>query len=87
MGNFATYGRFNLNGLCGIAPIIELAVNNKGEFKSGKIHSIKQIGEGGPVMDKDELALKEIINLTQTDIPESPIIIKPNGILYKKQFP
>jgi poly-gamma-glutamate capsule biosynthesis protein CapA/YwtB (metallophosphatase superfamily) len=84
MGNFATYGRFNLKGLCGIAPIIKLFVNKKGEFLSGNIYSIKQIGEGGPIIDNDQMALKEIINLTQSDIPESPIIIKPNGLIYKK---
>ncbi len=84
MGNFATYGRFNLKGLCGTAPIIKLFVNKKGEFLSGKIYSIKQIGEGGPIIDNDQMALKEIINLTQSDIPESPIIIKPNGLIYKK---
>jgi hypothetical protein len=84
MGNFATYGRFNLKGLCGIAPIIKLFVNKKGEFLSGNIYSIKQIGEGGPIIDNDQMALKEVINLTQSDIPESPIIIKPNGLIYKK---
>jgi hypothetical protein len=84
MGNFATYGRFNLKGLCGIAPIIKLFVNKKGEFLSGNIYSIKQIGEGGPIIDDDQMALKEVINLTQSDIPESPIIIKPNGLIYKK---
>ena len=84
MGNFATYGRFNLKGLCGIAPIIKLFVNKKGEFLFGNIYSIKQIGEGGPIIDNDQMALKEVINLTQSDIPESPIIIKPNGHIYKK---
>ena len=84
MSNFATYGRFNLKGLCGIAPIIKLNVNKKGEFISGNIYSTKQIGEGGPIIDNDNLALKEIINLTQSDIPESPIIINQNGYIFKK---
>ena len=84
MGNFATYGRFNLKGLCGIAPIIKLNVNKKGEFISGNIYSTKQIGEGGPIIDNDNMALKEIINLTQSDIPESPIIINQDGYIFKK---
>jgi hypothetical protein len=84
LGNFATYGRFNLKGICGVAPIIKLAVNKKGEFLSGNLYSIKQIGEGGPIIDDDQMALKEVIKLTQSDIPESPLLIKSNGLIYKK---
>jgi poly-gamma-glutamate capsule biosynthesis protein CapA/YwtB (metallophosphatase superfamily) len=84
LGNFATYGRFNLKGISGIAPIIKLAVNKKGEFLSGNLYSIKQIGEGGPIIDDDQMALKEVIKLTQSDIPESPLLIKANGLIYKK---
>ena len=84
MGNFATYGRFNLKGICGIAPIIKLFVNNKGEFLSGNIFSTKQVGEGGPIIDDDQLVLKEIINLTKSDIPESQIIIDETGLISKK---
>ncbi len=84
LGNFATYGRFNLKGISGIAPIIKLFVNKKGEFLIGKIYSTKQIGEGGPIEDNDQMALKEIINLTQSDIPESLLTIKQNGIINKK---
>jgi hypothetical protein len=84
LGNFATYGRFNLKGICGVAPIIKLSVTKKGEFLSGNIYSIKQIGEGGPIIDDDQMALKEVIKLTQSDIPESPLLIKANGLIYKK---
>lgn len=83
MGNFATYGRFNLKGICGIAPIIKLYVNKKGEFLSGKIVSTKQIGEGGPIIDEEQLVLKEIINLTKSDVPESQIVVEPNGFIHK----
>lgn len=84
MGNFATYGRFNLKGLSGLAPIIKLYVNQKGEFMSGMIYSTKQIGEGGPIIDDDNSVLQEIINLTKTDVPESEIVINQNGYFSKK---
>lgn len=85
MGNFATYGRFNLSGPSGLAPIIALQIDPKGKFLSGKIVSIKQIGEGGPTIDDQHLALKEIQELTQTDIPESPLLIEADGTFTKKQ--
>jgi hypothetical protein len=84
MGNFATYGRFNLKGVSGLAPIIKLYVNKNGEFMSGMIYSTKQLGEGGPIIDTNNSVLQEIINLTKTDVPEAAIIIKPNGFIHKK---
>jgi len=85
LGNFATYGSFNLSGLNGISPIIELDIDTKGNFIKGKIYSVKQIGKGGPIIDDKNLALKEIIQLTRSDIPNCPLIITSNGIIEKKE--
>jgi poly-gamma-glutamate capsule biosynthesis protein CapA/YwtB (metallophosphatase superfamily) len=84
MGNFATYGRFNLKGPSGLAPIIVVDVDNKGKFIRGRIHSIKQIGEGGPLMDQDNGALKQIMELTKADIPEAPLNIAADGVVTKR---
>jgi len=81
LGNFATYGRFNLSGPNGIAPIIELNVSDNGTFISGKIFSTKQIGEGGPVIDEENRVLKEIQELTLKDIPECILNIDSNGTI------
>ncbi|RYF82287.1 MAG: CapA family protein, partial [Chitinophagaceae bacterium] len=51
LGNFATYGRFNLKGEAGIAPIMKVFVDKKGRFLKGEITAVKQIGEGIPVLD------------------------------------
>ncbi|MBL7978150.1 MAG: CapA family protein [Bacteroidetes Order II. Incertae sedis bacterium] len=83
LGNFATYGRFNLKGVSGMAPIIKVFVNKKGEFLSARVFSIKQIGEGEPVPDPAQGALREIQTLTQQDIPEAPIQIGDDGIIRK----
>ena len=79
MGNFATYGRFNLRGINGLAPIIKIKVEKDGTFKSGEIISTKQLGEGGPIIDQEQKVLQEIINLTHSDIPNSPIKIDNKG--------
>lgn len=83
MGNFCTYGRFNLSGSAGIAPIVEVDVNSKGEFLRGKIHSTRQLGAGGPVLDNQNLALKEIISLTKADIPECTLKLDSSGVITK----
>ncbi|MBW6481793.1 MAG: CapA family protein [Vicingaceae bacterium] len=84
LGNFATYGRFNLSGPNGISPIIELDIDKNGKFIKGKIYSIKQTGEGGPVVDYNNNALKEIIKLTKVDIPECKLIINNDGSIFKE---
>ncbi|MBC7486605.1 MAG: CapA family protein [Cytophagaceae bacterium] len=85
LGNFATYGRFNLKGVSGIAPIVKVYVNEKGEFISGQIFSTKQIGEGGPILDPEQRVLKEMITLNKIDVPESKLVIDDNGQVCIKQ--
>ena len=79
LGNFATYARFNLSGKRGLAPLIEVNINKKGEFLSGKIISAKQIGLGVPVLDKNNEAAKEIKRLTNLDFPNSDLKINDFG--------
>lgn len=81
LGNFATYGRFNLSGPNGIAPIIELNLSDNGTFISGRIYSTKQLGRGGPVIDEENRALKEIQELTRKDIPECLLNIDSTGTI------
>jgi poly-gamma-glutamate capsule biosynthesis protein CapA/YwtB (metallophosphatase superfamily) len=84
LGNFATYGRFNLTGPNGIAPILEVDVDYKGKFIKGKIHATKQLGEGGPVVDEENAVIKDIIALSREDFPESVLTIDETGNLYYK---
>lgn len=85
LGNFATYGRFNLTGSKGVAPILKVNVNKNGEFINGQIFSIKQIGRGMPVLDKNNTALKEIISLTKEDFPKGMLNISYDGIISLKE--
>ncbi len=79
MGNFCTYGRFNLRGANGIAPIVKVFVNKKGEFQKGKIVSIKQPGRGGVKIDTQQRVVSKLQELLKIDIPESNLIISNNG--------
>jgi hypothetical protein len=82
LGNFCTYGRFSLNGSNGVAPVIKVYTDRKGKFLKAHVDCIKQIGEGIPVPDPDHTALKEIIELTGSDFPESKLTINENGWIY-----
>jgi len=84
MGNFCTYGRFSLKGNAGIAPLFQLKLKRDGSFVEGKIVSIKQIGEGGPIFDKSLAALNEIKQLTLTDFPQSNANFDEEGNFFFK---
>ena len=85
LGNFATYGRFNLKGANGIAPIMKIVVNRKGEFLRGKIIPTKQEGEGGPVPDDSGAVIQKIKALTAIDFPHSRLRIAADGTVIKRK--
>ncbi len=79
MGNFCTYGRFSLRSSAGIAPILQIKIKKDGTFIEGKIISIAQLGEGGPIIDKNKAALNEIKRLTVSDFPENKAVFDDEG--------
>jgi poly-gamma-glutamate capsule biosynthesis protein CapA/YwtB (metallophosphatase superfamily) len=83
LGNFATYGRFNLRGISGIAPIIKVTTTNEGVFEKALIIPIKQVGEGGPQIDESNRVIKEIIKLQASDLPECELTISEDGNVVK----
>jgi hypothetical protein len=84
LGNFSTYGRFNLRGPNGIAPIVKVNVDPKGEFLSGKIFPVQQVGEGITLIDLQKKAIHKIIELTTIDFPDSQLYISANGYIGPK---
>mgnify|MGYP000847420858 CR=1 FL=1 len=79
LGNFCTYGRFNLSGPNGIAPIIKLNVDTAGKFISGRIIPVYQLYFGGVKVDPEKKVIKKIKELTAQDFPESVINISDDG--------
>lgn len=75
LGNFCTYGRFNLKGENGIAPAVKAFVDTEGKFIYGMILPVKQIGEGGPVIDFERKVLTSLSTLTKLDFPETKLEI------------
>ncbi len=73
LGNFCTYGMFNLENVSGIAPLLKIYLTTQGDFIGGQIRSIKQLGEGGPLPDENYSAYQLIKNLSATDFPDSKL--------------
>lgn len=85
MGNFATYGSINTKGISGFAPIIEVETDRTGKFIRGKIHSALQRKGTGPFWDSTYLAAKEIKKLTESDFPESELVVSEKGEIRLKK--
>ena len=84
LGNFCTYGRFNLSGPNGIAPIIKVRTDTSGRFLSGRIIPVYQRWEGGVSIDHNRRVITKIQDLTAIDFPDAVIKISDNGeISYK----
>lgn len=86
LGNFCTYGRFNLRGPNALAPIVKVNINLQGEFLSGQIISAKQIGRGVTIIDENNNAAKLIKELIKVDFPESQIFIGEKGEINRLPF-
>jgi len=81
LGNFATYGRFNLSGPLKIGAVLEVELAKDGKFVRGKLLPTQQEGEGIPKKDPQARAVKMVKELTALDFPKSGVKVSPTGDL------
>jgi hypothetical protein len=88
LGNFATYGRFNLKDVNGLSGILRVQLADDGQFVSGQFVSTLQDKTSerwqkgiGPVLDPQHRAVVNLQTLSQADFPESPLHIDADGTL------
>jgi len=79
LGNFCTYKCISVSGNCGIAPLLKVYINKKGEFLSGRIIANKQTHDKGLEPDSLNRAIILIKMLTETDFPKSGLRILDDG--------
>ncbi len=81
LGNFCTYRSVSVAGVCGMAPLLKVNLNKKGEFLNGNIISFRQTHENGLVRDTLNRVVKRIKLLTEKDFPISGLDIDDDGLL------
>jgi hypothetical protein len=79
LGNFCTYKSVSVKGVCGMAPLLKVYLNKRGEFINGNIISFRQTHQKGLELDTLNGAVKRIQLLTQIDFPESGLNIDDDG--------
>ncbi|RYZ39884.1 MAG: CapA family protein [Myxococcaceae bacterium] len=87
MGNFATYGRFNLKGPQGLGMVLEVELDSQGRFSNGRILPTKQVGEGITQPDPDANVVSLVRKLSQEDFPDTGARIADDGRLSPRKAP
>jgi len=83
LGNFCTYGGINVSGINGMAPIIKVYTNLKGDFLKAHITSTMQTYRAKVKIDPQKQVLKKIQELTSQDFPENSVQIDNTGWVRK----
>ncbi len=81
LGNFLTYGNFNLSGETAITCILDLELDRFGKFNVGKIIPVKQKKPGIPFYDNTHTAIKVLQKLSSKI--SSTITIDDSGNIKK----
>lgn len=79
LGNFVTYGGFNLSGANGLTALLEVDLHPDGRLAGATIVSGRQIAPGGPRLDPENESASMIRALSQTDFPNTAPKIDDDG--------
>lgn len=81
LGNFATYGRFNIKGNAGVGAVLEAKLDREGRFLGGAILPTQQVAGGVPTRDAEAKAVALIRDLSAEDFGASAVVVLPDGKL------
>jgi hypothetical protein len=81
LGNFATYGGFNLGGPNGLTLVLEARLAPDGTFLGGKIHAARQERPGGPKLDPAGAVIPLVGRLSAEDFGPSAVRIADDGTI------
>ncbi|HEU4383232.1 MAG TPA: CapA family protein [Anaeromyxobacteraceae bacterium] len=81
LGNFATYGSFNLSGPNGLSLVLEARLGPDGAFLGGRVHPVRQEKPGGPRLDPQGQVIPLLRSLSEADFGESAVRVEADGTL------
>ena len=82
LGNFATYGPFNLSAENGLSLVLEAHLAPDGTFLGGRVYPVKQEKPGGPKLDPSGQILPVLRALSSTDFGPTAVVVGPDGKLW-----
>jgi hypothetical protein len=81
LGNFATYGGFNLAGPNGLSLVLEVRLAPDGTFLGGRIHPARQERPGGPRLDPAGAVIPVVRRLSAEDFGAGAVSVADDGAL------
>jgi hypothetical protein len=81
LGNFATYGRFNLSGPQSVSAVLDVALDGDGKWLGGRLLPVRLVDAGIPAKDNDKKVFAQVTELSQSDFPESGLKTDATGLL------
>lgn len=87
LGNFATYYGISVEGIRGIAPILQVTLDDEGRFVAGKIEPTMQIRPAGPAIDPERKVITLMRDLTTDAFPDGRLSIADDGTLTRSPTP
>jgi len=81
LGNFATYGGFNLSGPNGLSLVLEVRLAPDGTFLGGRIHAARQERPGGPRLDPSGAVIAVVRRLSVEDFGAAAVGVEDDGTL------
>jgi poly-gamma-glutamate capsule biosynthesis protein CapA/YwtB (metallophosphatase superfamily) len=85
LGNFMGYRTLSTDAELAYSLVLEVELNKKGDFVTGKIIPVYLNRQGIPYPDRQGRSIKLIRQLTQLDFPKTPLTIKNNGQILRKE--
>ena len=79
LGNFATYGRFNLSGHLSTTLVLEATLDHEGRLVRGAILPVKLEGAGIPKPDAARTAIGLMKELSEQDFGAAAPVIAADG--------
>jgi hypothetical protein len=81
LGNFASYGNFNTDGVLSLSGVLRVTLGAKGWFRSGRFVSVKLNGDGRASHDYGREAAKLVAGLSGQDFPKRGVAIGKDGTI------
>lgn len=71
LGNFVTGRGINIQDYNGVAPLLRVQLDRKGNFAQGHLASFRQVRDSGAVYDNTNYALTFMSKLSELDFPQT----------------
>ncbi len=84
LGNFATYYGISVEGIRGIAPILQVELDDDGRFVAGRIEATTQLRPAGPSLDPARAVITLMKTLTDSAFPDGQLQIADDGALSRR---